>query len=103
MLVCQDKEWASILSPVESLWRILINILNIPVYIWKKLGLPCGGGSGDRGSRETNEALDNKRWRLASRGGAETERREPLVGAGVQSEDWGWVSCGDVRQGDDRG
>ena len=50
MLVCQDKEWASILSPVESLWRILINILNIPVYIWKKLGLPCGGGSGDRGA-----------------------------------------------------
>ena len=82
----------------------MINILNIPVYIWKNLGLPCGGGSGDRGSRETNEeALDNRRWRLASGGGAETARREPLVGAGAHQRTQGWVGRGDVRQGDDQG
>lgn len=96
MLVCQDKEWASILSPAQSLRRILINILSIPVYIWKKLGLPWRGGSGET----HEEALDNRGWRLVPGGGAEMERREPLGGAGVQSEDLGKLGlrrCGAGR------
>lgn len=40
---CQDKAWISLLSPLQNHWRILINILNILVYIWKISGLTWRG------------------------------------------------------------
>ena len=82
----------------------MINILNIPVYIWKKLGRPCGGGSGVRKSRETNDqVLDNGRWPLASGGGAETHEESRRSGLRHSWNSWGCVGWGDVRQGDNEG
>lgn len=84
---CQKKEWVSILSPVQSHWRILINILNILVYIWKNSGCHVErGGVGGKESRETSEKLwvrENGalnwevmwRWREWAEGGGERNRQ----------------------------
>lgn len=55
---CPKKERVSILSPVQSHWRVLIDILNILVYIWKNSGCHVErGGAGGQESRETSEKL----------------------------------------------
>ena len=60
MLVCQYEKWISILSLVQSHWRILINILSM-FYIWTNSGCHVEGGEGGRESWEASEeALDRE-------------------------------------------
>lgn len=72
---CQDKEWISLLSPLQNHWRILINILNILVYIWKISGRHMErGGVGGKEIRETREEAPGKRkWRSELGGPVEVE------------------------------
>ena len=83
LLPCQKKGWISILSSVQSHRRILINILNIAVYIWQNSGCHVeGGGVGDKENRETNgEALGKRKWRSELGGRVEVERSGQMAEA----------------------